>query len=57
MPYAEVLEFCVLGLALPPGIALHILYSSGSVHPESHDKSHDVVEEATSRKTRVATEK
>lgn len=57
MPYAKVLEFCVLGLALPSGIALHILYSSGSVHPESHDKSHDVVEEATSRKMRVATEK
>lgn len=50
MHFDAVLEVYILGLALPPSIALHILYSSGSVHPESHDKREaDVVEEGTSR--------
>lgn len=54
-PCAEVLEVCGLDLALPPSIALHILHSSGSVHPENHDKREpEVVEEGTSRKMRVA---
>lgn len=43
MPCAEVLEVVV---APPPSIALHILSSSGSIHPESHEKRDvDVVEE------------
>lgn len=55
MPCAEVLEVCCLDLALPPSISLHILQSSGSVHPESHDKREpEVVEEGTGRKMRVA---
>lgn len=54
VPRAEVLEVCGLGLVLPPSVALHILCSSGSVHPENHGKKEpEVVEEGTSRKMRV----
>jgi len=55
MPYAEVLVVYILVLDLPLSMALHILYFSGSAHPESHDKREgDVVEEGVSRKIRVA---
>lgn len=56
MPCAEVLPVLILGLALPPSITLHILYSSSSVCPESHDKREaDIVEKGVSRKMRMAT--